>query len=222
MTQNEVLKLVSKEVKKLSHDDAAHDWWHIHRVNELAKKICKKENGDEFVVSMIALLHDMFDWKFNKNGVNAENELRSFLDKIGVAKYVDDYIVGEVCYCAANLGWSENMFGQKNELSLNGKIAQDADRLDAIGAIGIARTMMFQGKKGRVLYNPNVEIHVSKTKEDYQVFHDNLHGLNHFYEKLLRIRDYMNTKTGEKLANGRHKFMEDYLDEFYKEWEGER
>lgn len=202
--------------QKLEGEGSGHDWWHIHRVYNIAVNLAKDENNnvDLFVIQLGALLHDIADWKFNGGDTNVGAEVsREFLKTLEV----DDEIIEHVADIVKNVSFKGS--GEKSQMkTLEGMIVQDADRLDAIGAIGIARTFAYGGHDNREMFNPNIKPQNHKTFEEYK----NSRGttINHFYEKLLLLKDLMNTKSGRKYAEKRHKFMEEYLEEFYAEWEG--
>jgi uncharacterized protein len=219
MDKAEILEKVEANVRKLfTGNDAAHDWWHVFRVRNLAKKIAEQENADEFRTLMIALLHDVFDWKLNPVD-DEEAELAKLLETFGVAKYIDETDLKSITHDAAHLSFKGG--GNRAKLSLEGQIAQDADRLDAIGAVGIARAFAYGGAKNRELYNPDDEIR-DISPEEYQNPNRQSHTIQHFYEKLLKLKDLMNTATARKMAAHRHEIMAQFLDEFYAEWEGEK
>ncbi len=184
-------------------EGSGHDWWHIDRVRKVALTIAKKEKANPVIVELGALLHDIADHKFHGGDHDAGYKAaRAWLEKVGA----DAQTIDAVCHIVQNISYSSGrVMG-----TLEGKIVQDADRLDALGAIGIARCFAYGGHSGRELYNPE-----SKTAEKSP-------SINHFYEKLLLLKDRMNTKTGKKMAEARHAFIELYLDEFYKEWEGKK
>ena len=202
--------------EKLKNAEAGHDWWHILRVWNNAKLIAKSENADQTAVELGALLHDIADAKFH--GGNEE-----IGPKIAVAylksQKADDMLIEKVEQIIRHISFKSNIDGQKyfsNELA----VVQDADRLDAIGAIGIARAFTYGGYKGREMYNPQIKPNLKLSKEEYK--NNNAPTINHFYEKLLLLKDKMNTATGKRLAEQRHQFMVQYLDQFYGEWEGKR
>ena len=202
-----------KEV--LSTAEGGHDWWHIYRVWKLSKHIAKTENVDMFIVELGALLHDIADSKFH----NGDEEIgprkaREFLSSLNV----DEDVIVHVENIIANISFKGGKHTQKFKSS-ELDVVQDADRLDAMGAIGVARTFNYGGHKGREIYNPEIKPNLNMTKEKYK--NSNAPTLNHFYEKLLLLKDRMNTKTGKSMAEYRHKFMEQFLEEFYKEWNGE-
>ncbi len=199
--------------QKLDGEATGHDYWHIQRVYELSIYIAEKENADLFVVSLAALLHDVADHKFHNGNSSIGAQIsKEWLDNLGVAKDVIQTVTDIVETISFKAG--TNHVKQK---TLEGMIVQDADRLDAIGAIGIARTFAYGGNKNREIYNPDIK---PKTYENYsQYTNTKNHSINHFYEKLLLLKDQMNTKTGKKIALERHQFMELFLHQFYKEWD---
>ena len=198
----------------LAGAEAGHDWFHIERVYNNAKAIHVAEAGDELTVLLAALLHDIADPKFN----NGDEEIgprmaTEFLKSIDVAHETIDHvqqIIRNLSY-KASLG---TVTFQSKELD----IVQDADRLDAIGAIGIARAFTYGGYKNRILYDPEIAPKLNQTKEEYK--NTTAPTINHFYEKLLLLKDLMKTPTGKEIANRRHDFMLSYLEQFYGEWKG--
>ena len=192
---------------KLQNEGSGHDWFHIERVYNLATYLCKKENGDEFIIKMAVLLHDIDDWKFSNNNNTTKNFLQSLnIDPSSYNKIMN--IINTISY----KGGIEN----SAQHDIEGKIVQDADRLDAMGAIGIARTFTYGGNKNRLIYNPSIKPKEFNSLEE--VKNSNNHTINHFYEKLLKLKNLMNTDTAKQIAEERHKFMELFLDEFYYEW----
>ncbi len=196
-------------------EGSGHDWWHVYRVWNLAKHIAEKEAVDIAIVELAALLHDIADWKFHDGddtvGPRVAGEI---LRKHGVSTDVIA-IIGQIIQEGSFKG-----AGVKTTPStLEGKVVQDADRLDAIGAIGIARAFAYGGHKNRVMYEPAIKPVMHQTKEEYSK--NQGHTINHFYEKLLLLKDLMNTDTAKEMAKKRHVFMEEYLKRFYEEWEGE-
>ncbi len=211
----EILQLYIKE--KMSKNDSSHDWWHIERVYNNAIVINEEEKGNPFVVKAIALLHDIYDHKFCNGNIKANlTNLLMNLDLYRFMKYED---IQNILNSCQNLGFSSNFDGLK-ELSKEGKIVQDADRLDAIGAIGIARVFTYGGKNGKEIYNPDEENNII-TNEEYYKKGSNT-SISHFYDKLLRLKELMNTQTAKKLAENRQKYMEQFLEEFYAEWNGRK
>lgn len=217
MNETTVLDQVRNHVKqKLAGDGSGHDWWHIVRVVNLAKTIAAAEGGNLFVVELGALLHDIADWKFNNGDTTVGPKItRQLLVDQQVEQDTIEKVVEIVEFISFKGGTNTH------ELStLEGKIVQDADRLDAIGAIGIARTFAFGGSAGRQMYDPAIS---PKEYANFHEFHAALKTnttVNHFYEKLLLLKDRMNTPTARQMAVMRHTYMEQFLDEFYAEWEG--
>lgn len=215
MDKETVLNDIKSYVQEIcKNDSTGHDWYHIQRVYNNAMLINKKEQANEFVLTVIVLMHDLYDHKFY-NG-NAEEKLKETLKQLNVYNCVTEDDIQNIVYSCINLGMSSN-FIERKELSQEGKIAQDADRLDAIGAIGIARTFTYGGKKGNLIYDPNDNELVSE-KEYAQT--GSRTSISHFYDKLLRIKDLMNTDIAKEIAIERHKFLEDFLHEFLEEWNG--
>jgi uncharacterized protein len=197
--------------KQFDQESTGHDWYHIERVTQLALQISATEGGNKDVIELAGLLHDISDHKFNggdfeKGGKEAERILLEHGIEQGIIEQVVA-IVNTISYKGANVA---------NKISsLEGKIVQDADRIDAIGAIGIARTFAYGGHKGHPIYDPKIKPQLHDKAEDYQ---KTTHTINHFYEKLLLLKDRMNTETGRRIAEERHQFMEDFLERFYSEW----
>lgn len=197
----------------LAGDSTGHDWWHTERVYNMAVFLAQKEKADCFIAELAALLHDIDDWKFNQNAEKtgtkkARDWLSSLKLDVTTANHICQ-IIDEMSFKGAKT--------QKNLMSsLEGKIVQDADRLDAIGAIGIARTFAYGGFKGRPLHDPTLPVVLHTTFETYK----NHQGttLNHFYEKLLLLKDLMNTTTAKQIAQERHIFMEAFIKQFLDEW----
>ncbi len=213
--QQKIIEKVADEVKqKLEGEGSGHDWWHIVRVWNMVKQIGTSEGADMFVVELAALLHDIADWKFHGGDDTVGPKMaRQVLEKYSVPAETIDHI------CDIIISMSFKGAGVKTEIkTLEGKTVQDSDRLDAIGAIGIARTFTYGGYKNRPMYDPNKKPSMHQLKEEY--FKSESPTINHFYEKLLLLKDRMNTKTAKELADGRHRFMKEYLDRFYQEWDG--
>lgn len=213
MKREEIINKTTEFVKeKLAGDSSGHDWWHIYRVWNMSKKIQEKEGGDLFLIEMAALLHDVADWKFYDNENEGVKVVHNFLNGLGL----DNGYVIKILEIIKNVSFKGA--GVKDQMiSLEGKIVQDADRLDAMGAIGVARTFAFGGKFGNEMHNPNLEVKMHKSFDEYK----NTRGttINHFYEKLLLLKDRMNSSKAKQIAMGRHVFMENFLKQFYKEWE---
>ena len=213
-------EIVSKTIdfvkQSLQQAEGGHDWWHAYRVWKTAIRIAEHEAADLFVVQLGALLHDIADAKFHAGNEELGPEIAAaFLSGIGVKSPVINHVVAIIRHISFKNSFEENPF-ESIELDIIG----DADRLDAIGAIGIARTFNYGGHKGFALYDPDIPPQNFKNKEDYK--NSKAPTINHFYEKLLLLKDRMKTKTGKKLAAQRHRFMEAYLEQFFKEWEGKR
>jgi len=210
--------LINKTINYVQHElenaEGGHDWFHIERVWKNSKLINQTENGDVMVIELSALLHDIADSKFhNGNEEIGPQKAKAFL----IGQGCDIKITNHVISIIKNISFK----GGKEKRTFNSKeldIVQDADRLDAIGAIGIARTFNYGGFKNRKIYDPEIAPDLNMTKEEYKK--STAPTLNHFYEKLLLLKEMMNTPTGKEIANQRHQFMEDYLTQFYAEWEG--
>lgn len=215
MKQQEQLKRMEQYAKRvLSADTSGHDWSHIERVVNTTKAIAKAEGADLFFCEAAALLHDVIDDKIIKDPVVALKELKEFLTSIEVTPEQIEAIVSIITRM------SFKNHHEKQELSLEGKVVQDADRLDAIGAIGVARVMCYSGSTGRPIHIPDMKPRENMTPEEYR--NGESTAIMHFYEKLLKLKDLMNTKYGNELAKGRHEFLETYLEQFYAEWDGKR
>ena len=196
---------------KLYGEGSGHDWFHIERVYNLAKYIAEKENADSFIVEMTALLHDIDDWKFSNTNETKTTVTENFLQSINI----DDDSFKKIIKIIQTMSFKGGVV-DSTQHTIEGKVVQDADRLDAIGAIGIARTFAYGGNKNRIMYDPAIDpIDFNSLNE---VKNTENHTINHFYEKLLKLKDLMNTNTAKELAERRHKFMETFLDEFYYEW----
>ena len=217
MNKDEIIQIIEKYVKKLCENESSgHDWWHIKRVYNNAMLINKKEKADEFIITVITLIHDVYDHKFYKGEISTKIE--ELFKELGVYNYFSNEELENIIHSCVNLGFSAN-FTDKKELSKEGMIAQDADRLDAIGAIGIARTFAYGGKKGRLIYNP--EDNETVDEMEYSKSGSRT-SISHFYDKLLKIKDMMNTETAKTIANERHKYLEEFLKQFFDEWNGKK
>lgn len=195
-------------------EETGHDWYHIERVWKNAKLIASKEQCDEFIVELGALLHDVADHKFVEN---FQEETDKRVTQILVGLNVPANAIEEVLHIVHNCSFKGGL-GVNKMKSIEGLIVQDADRLDAIGAIGIARTFAYGGKFGNMIYDPTISPTDFKSEEEYRK--TRTHTINHFYEKLLKLKDLMNTQAGRSLALQRHQYMEQFLAQFYGEWEG--
>ncbi|MBC5835149.1 HD domain-containing protein [Flavobacterium sp. F372] len=200
--------------KKLENAESGHNWFHMERVYNNALLIAKEESCDLEVVQLAALLHDIADSKFHDGDETVGPKVaRDFLTSENVSETTINHVVAIIENISFKGGNFEKKFTSK-EL----EIVQDADRLDAIGAVGIARTFNYGGYKNREIYNPEIEPNLKMSKEEYK--NSTAPTINHFYEKLLLLKDKMNTESGKKIAQQRHTFMETFLEQFYNEWNG--
>jgi uncharacterized protein len=200
----------------LAQAEGGHDWFHIERVFKNAVLIAASENCDLEIVQLGALLHDIADSKFHDGDETiGPRTARTFLESEKVAPATIDHVIAIIENISFKGGRVERQFS-----SIELDIVQDADRLDAIGAIGIARTFNYGGFKNRALYNPEIAPNLTMTKDEYK--NNEAPTINHFYEKLLLLKDKMNTTTGKQIAQDRHRYMEDFLEQFYAEWEGKK
>ena len=202
--------------EKLENAEGGHDWFHIERVFKNSILISKSEVCDTTVVKLGALLHDIADSKFHDGDETVGPRIaREFLE----SENVDQETITHVVNIIENISYKGGNF-EKKFSSIELDVVQDADRLDAIGAIGIARAFNYGGFKNRTLYDPKIAPNSGMTKEEYKK--NDSPTLNHFYEKLLLLKDKMNTETGIQIAQERHRYMEGFLAQFYAEWEGEK
>jgi uncharacterized protein len=203
-------KYVREEMEK---DSSGHDWWHIFRVRNLALKIAEDEGGDLFLIEMAALLHDLDDWKIA--GDSNISRVENWLQKLGLKPEMIvkiRRITEQVSFKGAGV--------ETVPTSLEAQIVQDADRLDAMGAIGVARTFAYGGSRGRLIFDPAIK---PEKHDDFEAYKKNTGPtINHFYEKLLLLKDRLNTPTAQKIAVRRHRVMESFLEEFLREWNEER
>lgn len=213
LNELEVKKIISETEefvrKEMEKDGSGHDWWHIWRVKNLALKIAENEGGNLFLIEMAALLHDLDDWKITSDANVSRTE--SWLQKLELQPETIlkiHCIIDEVSFKGAGV--------ETVPSSLEAQIVQDADRLDAMGAIGIARTFAYGGSRGRLIFHPEVK---PENHADFETYKKN-NGptINHFYEKLLLLKDRLNTPTAKIMGDSRHRFMEIFLEEFFKEW----
>ena len=210
--KNHITLTINFVKEKLEGAEAGHDWFHIERVWKLSKKIAEKEGGNLEVIELSALLHDIADPKFHNGDETLALKIsKDFLEEI----HVEGELIEQVLFVIKNISFKNRAEAPEN-LPLELQIVQDADRLDAIGAIGIARTFNFGGFKNNLMYHPEIKPNLGMNKEEYKK--SNGTTINHFYEKLLLLKDLMNTETAKKIASERHDFMLQFLDEFYKEW----
>ena len=212
VNKKEIIKETIEYVKfKLEKDSTGHDWWHIYRVFKLAIKLALKLEANVYICALASLLHDLADAKLVCSEEEGLKEIRIWLEQIKVNSKDIDHII-EIIERVSYKGGTN-----KKVSSIEGMIVQDADRLDAIGAIGIARTFAYSGAKGRLIYNPNLPVRENLTLEEYRSGNDT--AINHFYEKLLKLKNLLNTELAIKIANKRHDFMVEYLEQFLNEWE---
>ncbi|WP_029034377.1 HD domain-containing protein [Salinimicrobium terrae] len=213
MDKTRIIAHTTEFVKqKLQNAEGGHDWFHIERVLKNAREISAGEEVDLFVVELGALLHDIADYKFHKGDETLGPKMaRNFLLEKKVPEEIISHVVNIINW-ASFKGGNEKQEFNSPEL----QVVQDADRLDALGAIGIARTFNYGGFKGRAIFDPEILPNLNMSKEEYKK--STAPTVNHFYEKLFLLKDRMNTKTGKKLAEERHLFMEQFMEQFYKEW----
>jgi uncharacterized protein len=216
MDKGEILKQTDTHVRSLlSGEGSGHDWWHVDCVRKTALHIAKEEKADLFIVELGALLHDIADWKFHKGDDSVGPRMaREWLQKLGV----DEQTINHVCEIIKDISFKGA--GVKTAMKTKeGMIVQDADRIQALGAIGVARCFAYGGSKAREIYNPDIKPTMHQSFEQYKSANGT--SLNHFYEKLLLLKDRMNTAAGKKIAEKRHAYMEQFLEQFYKEWNGQ-
>lgn len=209
---NQTESYIAAEFRK---EGSGHDWFHIDRVRKMSIRIGKLEGGDLFVIEMAALLHDLDDWKIINSDRSAVSRSEKWLNEMEVSQAISNQIlriIEEVSFKGA---------GTKTPVScIEAAVVQDADRLDAIGAIGIARTFAYGGHKNRLIYDPSVAPVLHSDFEVYKKSTDPT--INHFYEKLLLLKERLNTHSAREIAEARHLFMENYLEQFFEEWEAKR
>ena len=214
--KNVIVNTIAFVKETLANAEGGHDWFHIERVYKNTLLIAKEESVDEFTVSLGALLHDIADAKFHDGDETVGPKMAtSFLEK----QQVDVTVITHVRQIIQHISYKNSLENSNGFNSPELAVVQDADRLDALGAIGIARAFNYGGFKNRALYDPNIAPQLNMSKEAYKK--SKAPTINHFYEKLLLLKDKMNTKTGQKLAEKRHQFLLEYLDQFYAEWNGE-
>lgn len=211
MTEQRIESIEERIRQHFEGESTGHDWHHINRVRNMALTLQKQEGGDPTIVEVAALLHDIDDHKFNGGNWEAGAEkARELLEEFDFP----ETLIAAVCHIIAHISYKGAAVATPMS-TIEGKIVQDADRLDAIGAIGIARTFAYGGHKGHPIYEPDQPPILHTTKEEYT---KTSHTINHFYEKLLLLKDRMNTVTGKNIAEERHMFMVCYIKQFYKEW----
>jgi uncharacterized protein len=215
MDKQQIINQTAEYIKaKLAGEGSGHDWWHVYRVWKNAIHIVKLEQADLFVVELAALLHDIADWKFHDGNEEIGPQLsRTWLESLAV----EEQVISHVCQIIQDISFKGAGVATRMKTT-EGMVVQDADRLDALGAIGIARTFAYGGSKGREMYNPDLKPEQHNSFEQYK----NSRGtsINHFYEKLLLLKELMNTDTAKAIAGKRHEVMEQFLQQFFQEWEG--
>jgi len=217
MKKNLILKKTESFTKKaLNNEGTGHDWWHIDRVRNNARLINSTERADGFIVELAVLLHDVGDRKVIKQKEDDYSIAENFLKK----QKVSADVIERVMFIIQNMSFSKSLNNKKENVSKEFYIVQDADRLDAIGAIGVARAFVYGGSKGRLMYDPTKKAQRINTTKNYRKL--NSSTFHHFEEKLLLLKDLMNTKAAKKIADNRNKFMEKYLEQFLYEWNGKR
>jgi uncharacterized protein len=214
MNKRKIIEKTEQYVRSLLENDASgHDWWHIDRVRRIGVSLAKKEYADEFIVEMAALLHDIADEKIAGSEEKGFKIVSEWLDQMQLTNREKEQIHDVISSVSFKGGHG------KKPNTIEGMVVQDADRLDAIGAIGIARTFMYAGNRGHLMYDPDLPYREKMTKEEYRQGRST--AINHFYEKLLKLKDLMNTESAKQMASERHEFMEQFLQQFYKEWDGQ-
>lgn len=198
--------------EKLNNEGSGHDWYHIERVWKMASKLAAKEQANSYIVELAALLHDLIDDKLVSSKDEAVQEVEYWLEGAGVSSSDSERIMDIIQTISFKGGNGRKL------TTLEAQIVQDADRLDAIGAIGIARCFTYAGSKGDIIFNPELSVRESMTEKEYREGPSS--AVHHFYEKLLKLKDLMNTETAKQIAEERHAFMEDFLIQFFNEWEG--
>lgn len=195
--------------EKMYKEGSGHDWFHVERVCNMSKYLAQKESADMFIVEMTALLHDIDDWKFSD--VYNTTVTEEFLKSVEVSEEDSNRILNIIKTMSYKGGVVDS-----TQNTIEGMVVQDADRLDALGAIGIARAFAYGGSKNRSMYDPSIKPIDFKSLDE--VKNKDNHTINHFYEKLFKLKDLMNTNTAKEIAKKRHKYMEDFIEEFYSEW----
>lgn len=217
MTEEAIIQKTEDFVKEsLSGEGTGHDWWHIARIRGSAKKIHETEGGNWFVIDLTLLLHDVGDRKVIHQEEDDYTIAENFLRSVSV----DETIIEQVLFIIENMSFSKSLKNKRDDAPIEFYIVQDADRLDAIGAIGIARAFAYGGSKSRPLYDPTISAGTFTTTEEYR--HANTSTFHHFDEKLLHIKDLLNTTGAKKLADERHAYMEGFMSQFLDEWAGKK
>ncbi|AKG74457.1 HD domain-containing protein [Salinicoccus halodurans] len=216
MNKSDIIEQAHEIISDFHNQDVTgHDYWHVIRVYNNALHIQSEEGGNLFIIQMAALFHDFIDYKLTDDESGQLEKVKAFLRENEVGEDTIDRII--YAMQAVSFKGGNNPFQAR---TLEDEIVQDADRLDALGAVGIARTFIFGGNKGHELYHPEIHPRENMTFESYK--DDDNTMINHFYEKLLKLKDLMNTDAAKRMADSRHVFMENYLEQFYAEWNGKR
>ncbi len=216
MTQKEIIEQTKELIKnKFQNETTGHDWWHIYRVWKNSIHLAEQEKANRFVTELAALLHDVADWKFHNGDLEAgSREARKILENFDV----DQDTSAHVCEIVQHVS-SKGAGGKTQMQTLEVKLVQDADRLDAIGAIGIARAFTYGGSSNQIMHDPQI---IPVLHQDFEAYKNKQSTtINHFYEKLLLLKNLMGTDSAKKIAEQRHAFMQEYLDRLMQEWEGE-
>lgn len=212
MNKYQVLEEAAALAKnELEKDASGHDWWHVFRVAKLAEHLAHKENADVFICQLAAYLHDVADEKLNESEEFGLKKVKTWLEQ----KEIEAEVINAVMEIISTMSFKGG--NQAPMKTIEGRVVQDADRLDAIGAIGIARTFAYSGAKGQLMYDPSIPVRDSMTKEEYR--NGPSTAINHFYEKLFKLKDLMNTESAKEIAAYRHRYMEQFVREFMTEWE---
>jgi len=217
MKKATVIKHIEEVVKRrLSSEGTGHDWWHIQRVRRNARLICKSEKADLFIVDLAVLLHDVGDRKV----IQQEEDDYSVAETILKTQGIPHEVVQQVMFIIKNMSFSKSLNTRKDLAPKEFHVVQDADRLDAMGAIGIARAFAYGGSKARPLYDPTKKAKTTRNAKAYKKLGSS--SLHHFEEKLFLLKDLMNTRTARRIAIGRHRYMRAFVTQFLSEWDGKR
>lgn len=215
MKKEVVIKRTENFVKKiLGNEGTGHDFWHIERVRNNAKLINKTEKGDWIVIELAVLLHDIGDWKV----IGKDEDDYSIAENFLKSQKISENITAQIMFIIKHMSFAKSLDQKIKSAPKEFYVVRDSDRLDALGAVGIARAFTYGGNRKRLMHDPTKKSRVLKNSKDYKN-----HGsstIHHFYEKLLLLKDLMDTKTGKKIASNRDKFMREYLKQFFKEWQG--
>ncbi|MBH5318883.1 HD domain-containing protein [Paenibacillus sp. GSMTC-2017] len=211
--QKKIIEAATKFARAFHENDVTgHDWWHIHRVVAMTERLAKEEGADQFVSLIAALLHDVADEKLNDSKEAGIRNVEDWMLSQQIGTEDREHVIEIISRMSYNGGKNPPM------RTLEGKVVQDADRLDAIGAIAIARCFLYAGFTGDQIYDPSLAPREMMTKEEYR--NGKSTAINHFYEKLLKLKDRINTVSGKRIAEERHRFMANYLEQFHLEWDG--